>query len=353
MILKYSVGLDVSGADIKCCISTINQEQKVKVKSTLTINNTKIGFKHLKEWIEKFYLEKDLPLVICMEATGVYHENCAYYLFQHSYKVSIILPNKAKKYLQAIGLKSKNDKIDSKGLSQMGAEQSLNTWQPINEFFYKLRALTRQHQRLQQQRTSYNNQLHAEKRGMFVEKIVIQQLTKSITFIDKRLSEIEKAITKHISSNKEVNKKMENICLIKGLGILTVAVIITETNGFELFENYKQLVSYAGYDVIENQSGKHIGKTKISKKGNSRIRRALFMPALVTVRHNEPVFKNLYERTFVKHGVKLKSYVAVQKNYCYTFITPAALHLQCCAKHLAFIAFAMLSKYLPFFNTII
>ena len=80
---------------------------------------------------------------------------------------------------------------------------------------------------------------------------------------------------------------------LKGLGILTIATILAETNGFDLFKNYKQLVSYAGFDVVESQSGARIGKTKISKKGNSRIRRALHMPSLVVITYKEkPFFKN-------------------------------------------------------------
>jgi hypothetical protein len=93
-------------------------------------------------------LQKDsaIPLVTVMEATGVYYEQCAFFLFKAGYIVSIILPNKAKKYLQATGLKSKNDKIDSKGLSRMAAEQSLPVWQPMDDLFYQLKALTRQYQ---------------------------------------------------------------------------------------------------------------------------------------------------------------------------------------------------------------
>jgi len=65
--------------------------------------------------------------------------------------------------------------------------------------------------------------------------------------------------------------------------------------------------------VVENQSGKHNGKTKISKKGNSRIRRAMFMPAFQAVTYHVKPFSNLFNRTFEKHGLKMKSYVAVQK----------------------------------------
>lgn len=66
---------------------------------------------------------------------------------------------------------------------------------------------------------------------------------------------------------------------------MSVVTVIAETNGFALIKNQRQLVSYAGYDVVENQSGKRAGKTKISKKGNSHIRRILHMPALNAVRY--------------------------------------------------------------------
>ena len=107
--------------------------------------------------------------------------------------------------------------------------------------------------------------------------------------------------------------KYDKISRIKGVGVLTFAVIVSETNGLALFDNQRQLVSYAGYDVIENQSGKRIGKTRISKQGNARIRRILHMPALCAVRYQEPVLKALYERIYQRSGVKMKGCVAVQK----------------------------------------
>jgi transposase len=48
--------------------------------------------------------------------------------------------------------------------------------------------------------------------------------------------------------------------------MLTAATILAETNGFELFKNYKQLVSYAGFDVVERESGTITGKQNIKKK---------------------------------------------------------------------------------------
>ena len=125
MNLKYPVGLDVSSKKINVRISVIDEKQKVTVKSSTIISNTLKGFYSLEEWILK-HKKENIPVVICMEAIGIYHENCSYYLYGKDFDVSIISPNRAKKYLEAIGLKSKNDSIDAKGLSQMGAEQFLD-----------------------------------------------------------------------------------------------------------------------------------------------------------------------------------------------------------------------------------
>lgn len=312
-MLKYSLGLDISAKAIQVCISVIDAAQKVTVKSTRKIDNTLSGFKDLEQWVNKHHKHKDVPLVVTMEATGVYYENCALYLFKQGYSVSVLLPNKAKSWLKAEGLKSKNDKIDAQGLSKIGAEKALELWQPVAEYFYELRAMTRQYQSLQEFKTGINNQLHAEEHGMYKNKLVIKQLKQQIKFIEKQLADIEAAIEVHIASDNEIAERVKNICKIKGLGILTVAVILAETNGFALFKNIPQLVSYSGYDAIENQSGDHVGKTRISKKGNSRIRRALFMPAFNMIKFKQTSFVELYNRTLEKHGLKMKSYVAVQK----------------------------------------
>jgi transposase len=295
------------------CLSLIDNEQQVRVKSSRKFANTLCGIKELHEWIEKHYKQKDLPLRIVMEATGVYYEQCAMYLFKHGFSVSVVLPNKSKKYLQSRGLKSKNDKIDAKGLAQMGAEQKLESWQPLNDFFYTLRALTRQHESLQNLRTNINNQLHANGAGIYVNEQVDQQLTQLINTIDKQLEEIEKAMKAHIGSDPAIEQKVEGILKIKGVGLMTVATLLAETNGFLLFKTASQLVSYCGYDVVENQSGKHKGKTRISKKGNSHVRRVLHMPAFNVVRYKVSPFVQLFNRTIQNHHIKMKSYVAVQK----------------------------------------
>jgi transposase len=312
-MLKYSLGLDISSQKFDACLSSIDASQHVIIKAKRQFSNNEIGFKLLVTWLKTHCKNKEIPLVICMEATGIYYENCAFFLFNAGFKVSIILPNKAKKYFASIGIKSKNDSIDANGLSRMGAEQNLTLWQPLGNFFYLLRSLTRQLQSIQELKTSVSNQLHASEKAMYELKFVVKQQKKLLSEYNKIIEKLENEIEKHLKSNEEVFVKIKNILAIKGVGLLTIAVLLGETNGFELFNSASQLVCYSGYDVVENQSGKHHGRTKMSKKGNSRIRRSLFMPAFCAVKDKESVFFNLYERVYSKSNIKMKAYAAVQK----------------------------------------
>lgn len=310
-LLKYSLGIDIAKDKMDVCFLSIDQNQDAKIKAQRSFANNLTGFKELHAWC-KNHCKEAIPLQVLMEATGVYYERLAIYLVDQRYSVSVILPNKARKYMQAMGLKSKNDTIDARGLALMGSQQKLDTWQPLSKFYYQLRLLTRHHQSLQEAKSQVFNQLHALEHSGYSSKEVSTQLKKTITLFEKQLEQTKNAIIKHIDSDQAVKVKVRNICKIKGVDVLTVSTVIAEANGFSLFKNINQLISYAGYDVIENSSGNHKGKTRISKKGNSRIRRILHMPAFNVVRY-EQGFTLFYQRVFETTKIKMKAYVAVQK----------------------------------------
>jgi transposase len=311
-LLKYGIGIDMSMQKFDVCVSVIDAEQRVLIKATHSFENTVKGFVAFLKWSDKYCREK-IPQVFLMEATGVYYEQLAWYLYQKDKQISIILPNKAKRYKESLGLKSKNDSIDAKGLSKMACEQHLKAWQPLSKSIYSMRLITRQIERISYLITQLNNQLHALQHGMYRDKTIEQMIEKSIASFKKQKAKLENRIENIIADDAVLKERFEQICRIKGLGIQTLAVIIAETDGFALMENQSQLVSYVGYDVVENQSGTRAGKTRISKKGNSHIRRALHMPALNMVRYKQTPFTALYERIYEKSKIKMKGYTAIQK----------------------------------------
>ena len=120
--LKYAIGIDVGMEKLVACISLMTTQQQVIVKAQCNFNNDKKGFALLYAWVIR-NIKLDIPSIFLMEATGIYYEQLAWFLHDKGGIVSVVLPNKAKKYKDALGLKSKNDHIDAKGLAQMACEQ--------------------------------------------------------------------------------------------------------------------------------------------------------------------------------------------------------------------------------------
>ncbi|HEV8508558.1 MAG TPA: IS110 family transposase [Chitinophagaceae bacterium] len=311
-VLRYGIGLDMGMEKFDACISVIDADQKVAIKSSRIFNNNRKGYQQLYKWVTSQCCLA-APVIFLMEATGIYHEALAYYLHSHRCSISVVLPNKAKKYKQALGLRSKTDTIDAKSLSRMICEQALPAWVPMSKTIYLLRAITRQIESVSNHITRIKCQLHAQEFTMYKNKEVINCMKQQLKLLQKQKDQLQKQALRFIESDAALNEKFEKICRIKGVGKLSLAVIIAETNGFSLFEKVGQVVSYSGYDVIENQSGKHVGKTRISKQGNGRIRRILHMPAFNVVRLKQKPFYDLYRRVYDRSKMKMKAYTAVQK----------------------------------------
>ena len=314
-VTRYNVGIDFGSEQMDAKLAAQYQEGTRKILFSRRFENKGSGFKSLDGWMREKCRDKGIEIRISCEATGVYHERCCYFLNGLGYYVTVEVPSRVKSYKKSCGFNSKNDNIDAQALAYMGLEKNLRKWEPINSFFYELRSLTRYHQSVQEMQTSLRNQLHAEQAGMHTSKQVVKQLKAGIKLFEGQLQELEKAIEEKIASEPEVKKKTANITeSIKGVGVMTVATTIAETNGFTWFSNRRQVTKYSGYDVIEDQSGKRKGKSKISKHGNAHIRRAMYFPAINMVTYKVKSFVDKYERIFERTKLPMKGYTALQKD---------------------------------------
>lgn len=315
LVTRYNVGVDFAFKKFDVKLAANYQDNTRKVIGSRKFENNPKGFKELTGWVADKCKEKEAQVRITGEATGVYHERCCYYLHEQGYYVTIAVPSHAKRYKESCGYKSKDDSIDATALAYMGLEKNLDQWQPMDSFYYDLRSLTRHHQSVQEMKTVLCNQLHAEQAGMFTSKAVVAQIKATIKLFDSQEEKLKEAIAEKISSDKEVKRKTEGITDdLKGVAVLTVATVLAETNGFALFDNRRQVTSYAGYDIVRDQSGDREGNTKISKKGNSHIRRALYFPAINLVTYKMKPFADKYDRIFERTKIKMKGYTAIQKD---------------------------------------
>jgi len=311
-ILKQIIGIDISKDSFKVRFGYIDTLQEETISKAVSFKNTPSGFNKLIEWKNKKIISKNIPLSFVMETTGVYYENLAYFLYQKNYNVSVVLANKIFNYAKTLENKSKTDPIDAASVTSFGLERKLKLWHLPSITMKSIKSLCREYHSTKDNITEIKNQIHALKTSYKADKKSISRKAKLIKFLEKQVKEIISQLKIIIKKDEKLSAKIENIITAKGLGFITVVSVIAETNGFELVNNRKQLTSYAGFDVVLNNSGNRIGKTSISKKGNKYLRKAVFMPALSAVQHNQKM-KELYKRLVQKGKNRKLALIAVAR----------------------------------------
>lgn len=310
-ILKQVTGIDVSKDTLQVCFGTLNQDLKQSISSSIKFSNDLSGHKKLLSWILKQH-SVGIPLCFVMEATGVYYENLAFFLTKKGYSACVVLPNKIKNYIRTQDKKSKTDMLDAIALTQFGLEKTLNKWEMPSETMRKLKTLCRDHLCIKGLINSASNRIHAKEHAYSPLKESLKWQKQQISLYKKQEKQIIAKIKELLTDDPELNEKVSKVMTIKGVGLLTVVTLIAETDGFALISNAKQLTSYAGIDVVHNQSGYRTGRTSISKKGNKFIRCAVYMPALCAIRYNDKL-KAFYNRLVQKKNIKMIAVTAVMR----------------------------------------
>lgn len=102
---------------------------------------------------------------------------------------------------------------------------------------------------------------------------------------------------------------------LPGVGPIIALTILGEAGDLRRFNHYRQFLKFCGLDLSTQQSGQFRGQTKLSKRGNARLRSAFWMAANIAVRMRANTFRSKYER-YVRgdqHNadLKRKAYTAV------------------------------------------
>lgn len=311
-IVKQVVGIDVSQKELVICVGRMYDDWSPELYGSKSIVNSLKGFEILVAWVKKM-TDPSVQIRYVMEATGVYHEKLAYYLASQGQAVSIILPNKISNYARTLSTKTVTDKTAAEAIAMFGLERKLDDWQQPKPTFKSLRQLTRERDQLVAERTMLKNQLHAEQAESDPSDLSISRMQKRIALLIKQEQQVKEEIAVLVTKDEQLKKTVERMATIPGVGSMTAAIVLAETNGFELISNKRQLSSYAGLDIREKQSGTSVkGKARISKRGNKHLRKAMHMPALTAIRHDER-FKAIFTRLVARHGIKMKAVVAVQR----------------------------------------
>ena len=311
-ILKQIIGIDVAMNTFNARFGTIDTGQHILLSADRSFGNTLAGFKEFLHWVHSLKVLKKVPLVFVMEATGIYYQHLAYFLAEHKCSVAVVLPNKIKFYCRSLSSKSKTDPLDSAAITRFGLERELTLWAPPTEVLKALRSLTREYHAVKRTITEIKNQCHALTSSFQPLRTSLERKEKLIETLEDQARQIEQELHGLVESDPLLSARVPNICTTNGLGFMTVVSVLAETQCFKQITKQKQLASYAGYDIVFNDSGMKKGKSSISKKGNIHLRTAVFMPALSACRCN-PVMKEFYQRLIAKGKNKMTALIAVAR----------------------------------------
>lgn len=297
------IGIDISKLSFDVALLTNNTYYNRH------FDNNKSGFHLLLKWVNSF---NEIPL-FCLEATGIYGLALAKCLYYQQHNVIVANPLQTHAFAKMEMSRNKTDKADAQSIARYcqhldhQGNMAKVLYIPKDAEFERVQFLVTRLDQLTKMRSQENNRLDVS-----LDKAAARSVKAMRTYIDKQLAIIRKEIAKIVKHNESLNKQVELLTSIAGLGDKTAWVILAYIGDVSLFNNAKQISSYAGLNPRIEQSGSSINRTSLSKMGCAKLRKSLYMPAIVAIRFN-PLLKTFYEKLVAKGKPKKVALIAVMR----------------------------------------
>lgn len=250
-----------------------------------SFENSAKGYRLLDGWLRSLRVGR---VHACLEASGPYGEGLAEFLDAKGHAVSVVNPLRIKAYAASDLKRNKSDRADARTIAEFCLAKDPPAWHPLPPEVKRLRDLSRRIETLEGILAAEHNRLDAAPRE------VRPSLKRVIRALESEIKGLEQEVRRHIDEHPDLKGKSDLLCSIPGIGEKTARLLIGEIE-FAAYRSARSLAAQAGLSPHRRQSGTSLERTRLSKLGNGRIRKALYFPAITAVRHNR-VIKGLAER---------------------------------------------------------
>jgi transposase len=284
------VGIDVSKDTLDACLVLSGG----KTKESSFANDSK-GHAALVAWADRH--AKGASLHYCMEATGPYSEAPATFLADTGRLVSVVNPTRIKYAGLARGRGNKTDRADAALIAQYALREHPSAWHPPSPEVRELQALARRVEDLVEMAAREKGRLSSPA----LTRSARQSITRTIKLLEKEAARLRAAADELIGATPALSADRALLESIPGVGRPTATTILAELPAVERLPSAESAAAYCGLSPREFRSGTSVKKrTRLSKTGNARLRRALFLPTQTAVRFN-PLLKGFFDK-LVKAG---------------------------------------------------
>lgn len=299
-----------AGCDISADTLDVAHQHSSSSTEHAQFANTAAGHTALICWLR----EAGCPVRIVLEASGMYGVDLALALCEaEGVEVMVLNPRAAKDYRRAHMHRSKTDQIDAAVLCDYARRMPFSAWQPPKTEAVELRWLSRRIADLTIERAREKNRLHAARASRTASAIVVNDIEVNIRHLTRRIDELVRQALKLIAASAPLQAAYEHVTSVRGIAAKSAIQLLGELLCLPGGMSVREWVAYAGLDVRQHRSGRSVeARPRISKEGNVHIRRALYMPALVS-RNWEPEIGAFYSQLVERGKPKMVAVVAVMR----------------------------------------
>lgn len=283
------VGVDIASASFMVCVGTTPWKLTVK---PVQFENDEDGFVSFLRWLQEQHLSPE-DTVVCMEATGVYGEGLAYFLYASGYTVAVEPPLNIQRKFPVNA--SKTDELDCQYIAEYACRyvDKLSLWKPRAEILEQVKVLLTTRQHFSVQLTGHKNALHAVHRKQVSSEFAKQVHQNMLEQIAKSIKAIDQEIRRLIESDPTFKQTLLLLLSVPGIGLQLAAHLLI---AMQETLDPKVLAAFIGICPIQHESGSSVFATPTSRHyGPSALRKLLYLAAC-SVRTHKKQFQQYFFR---------------------------------------------------------
>lgn len=238
------------------------------------------GVNELRNWLKGRGIDR---IHLWIEATGHYSTELAKLAHDRGWKTTVVNARCIKHFAISQLEMNKTDKVDARKIltfAKSANERKFKPWSPKTPAQEQLRDAQIEIAGLKKAVVCERNRL----RSGITSQEVKDSIRLTIAHLKQQIQALNKESMRLIRSDWLLKRTYEVLRTVRGLGDVTIAVLLVRID-FDAFAKGRQLVKFAGLDVLKFESGKSIRKRdRISRIGHADLRAALYWPAVVAIR---------------------------------------------------------------------
>jgi transposase len=299
------IGVDVDSEELVCAMQRAGQRLPLA-----SFVNTAPGHQKFIRWATK----GGHAARVCLEATGIYSLEFALALHRaKNVEVMVVNPRAIRDFVRACMQRAKTDAVDAGGILDYLERMPFTAWQPPAPEILELQAINRRIDQLHTELTREKNRRHATEFAGASADAIAHDIEVNIHHLERRLERLQESGLQLVRRVPALAAKLAHLVSAKGIGEASAMRILAELLVLPDDLAAPQWVAHAGLDPRPYESGTSIHRPRrISKVGNSRLRAALYMPALVAIQH-EPNVKAFYDKLVAAGKKPMQAVVAVMR----------------------------------------